>query len=162
MSKRSHKSRRASGSRAISTTPALGTPGAQSTRLARALQALAHGLPNPWDESTDYFHAFAAVMPAKAKLDAESFRRALGIGARYEIDLAPAEGKLTELGNSEADWGTDVAGGFRQLGIVMRETLTDLALAHARGKGVVRVRVWLFGQTDDGTIVGLRSISTET
>jgi hypothetical protein len=27
---------------------------------------------------------------------------------------------------------------------------------------VVRVRMWLFGRTDDGTVVGLRSMSTET
>jgi hypothetical protein len=44
----------------------------------------------------------------------------------------------------------------------MRVTLADLSLAFARGKGVVRVRVWLFGRTADGTLVGLRSISTET
>jgi hypothetical protein len=44
----------------------------------------------------------------------------------------------------------------------MGATLRDLSLAFARGKGVVRVRVWLFGRTDDGTLVGLCSTSTET
>jgi hypothetical protein len=139
-----------------------GKPGVQAMRLAHALQALASGLPNPWDESTDYFHRFAAVMPSSTKLDAESFRTALDIGARYEIALSPADQKLTAMANAEADWGKDIAGGFRQLGVVMRGTLTDLSIAYARGKGVVRVRVWLFGRTADGTIVGLRSMSTET
>ncbi|HKW08787.1 MAG TPA: hypothetical protein VJO33_00320 [Gemmatimonadaceae bacterium] len=45
---------------------------------------------------------------------------------------------------------------------MIRATLTDRSLAFARAKGVTRVRVWLFGRTADGTIVGLRSESTET
>jgi hypothetical protein len=126
------------------------------------LQALARGLPNPWDESTDYFHGFAAVLPAAIRLDAEAFRRALDIGARYELDLSPADDTLRALGDAALDWGEDIAGGFRQLGTVMRAVLADRTLAFARGKGVVRVRVWLFGRIEDGTLVGLRSISTET
>jgi hypothetical protein len=51
---------------------------------------------------------------------------------------------------------------FGKLDDVMRATLTDRSLAFARGKGVVRGRVWLFGRSGDGTLVGLRSISTET
>ena len=156
--KRSKGRRSTSSSRAGSSS----VPNVQAVRLAHALQALAKGLPNPWDESTDFFRQFVATMPATTKLDAETFRAALGIGARYEIDLSPADKTLTSLGNAEADWGKDIAGGFRQLGVVMRGTLTDLSLAFARGKGVVRVRVWLFGRTDDGAIVGLRSTSTET
>lgn len=137
-------------------------PGVQPARLAGALHALAKGLPNPWDESDDYFHGFSAALPARSKLDAAALRQALAVGARYQIDLSPADGILTELGNAESDWGADIAGGFRQLAAVMRATLAELTLAHARGNGVVRVRVWLFGRTDDGAIVGLRSISTET
>jgi hypothetical protein len=142
--------------------PSSEAPSRQAARLAGALQALAKGLPNPWDESTDYFHGFAAVLPAATTLDAETFRGALDIGARYELDLSPADDTLTALGNAAADWGDDVASGFRQLETVMRAVLTDRTLAFARGKGVVRVRVWLFGRIDDGTLVGLRSISTET
>ena len=156
MTKRSRKTPR---SRA-SATPA--SPGAQAMRLAGALQALAKGLPNPWDESTDYFHPFAAVMPSAAELSPDSFRRALGVGARYEIDLSSADSRLARLADAEDDWGADIAGGFRQLHAVMRATLGDRSIAFARGKGVVRVRVWLFGRTEDGTLVGLRSISTET
>ena len=144
-----------------SSTTALDAAGAQAARLAGALQALAKGLTNPWDESTDYFHHFAAIMPSTTKLDAESFRQALGIGARYEIDLSPADDRLARLGDASI-MGADIAAAFRQLGDVMRATLTDLTIAFARAKGVTRVRVWLFGRAADGTIVGLRSMSTET
>jgi len=137
-------------------------PHAQAERLAEALQALARGVPNPWDESTDYFHQFTAAMPATQRLDAESFRRAADVGERYTIDLSPADDALARLTDSATGTSDDIAGGFRQLAAVMRATLTDLSLAFARGKGVVRVRVWLFGRTADGTLVGLRSISTET
>jgi hypothetical protein len=136
--------------------------GRQAGRLAAALVALANGLPNPWDESTDFFHGFAAALPASTKLDAEAFRQALGIGARYDIVMSPADDLLTALANSSASWGEDIAGGFRQLGDVMRATLSDRTRVFARGKGVVRVRVWLFGRLPDGALVGLHSISTET
>ena len=136
---------------------------AQAKRLEAALVALTRGLHNPWGESTDdYFQGFLAPMPAGTALSAESLRAVLGIGARYQIDLAPASDVLAKLGKTTADRKEDIAGGFRQLATVMGATLRDLSLAFARGKGVVRVRVWLFGRTDDGTLVGLRSISTET
>ncbi|HMG23061.1 MAG TPA: hypothetical protein VK607_17115 [Kofleriaceae bacterium] len=135
---------------------------AQAERLAGGLAALARGLPNPWDESTDYFHGFVAALPASTALGAESLRAALGIGARYQIDLAPAADALARLGVAGSGWSEDVAGGFRQLAQVMGATIRELSLAFARGKGVVRVRVWLFGRTEDGTLVGLRSIGTET
>jgi hypothetical protein len=130
-------------------------------RLAAALQALSHGLPNPWDESTDYFHGFVAAMPASTKLGVESFRAALKIGARYDIALASANEVLSGLSKAEDD-GEEAIAGFRQLATVMRATLHELSLAFARGNGVTRVRVWLFGRAEDGTLVGLRSISTET
>lgn len=154
--------RRANGGRAgARTAPASGAL-VQAERLAGALQALARGLPNPWDESTDYFRSFTAALPPTTKLAAESFRSALGIGARYQIDLSPAGDVLAQLGRTDRDRATGVAAGFRQLGAVMRATLDELTLAFARGKGVVRVRVWLFGRAEDGALVGLQSISTET
>jgi hypothetical protein len=162
MKNRSRSTQRGQRTRRASKAASPATSAVQPKRLARALQALASGLPNPWDESTDFFHEFTAAMPANTTLDAESFRTALTIGSRYEIDLSQADQTLTDLGNAEDDWGKDTADGFRQLGVVMRATLTGLSLAFARGKGVVRVRVWLFGRMADGTIVGLRSTSTET
>ena len=141
--------------------PVIDAAGAQAARLAGALQSLVKGLANPWDESTDYFHHFVAIMPRTGKLDAESFRAAVGIGARYEVDLSPADEKLARVGDPDI-MGNDIADAFRQLANVMRATLSDLSIAFARGKGVTRVRVWLFGRTNDGTLVGLRSLSTET
>lgn len=133
----------------------------EAIRLATSFQVLADKLPNPWDESTDYFVAFAAGLPAETPLDPESFRRALGIAARYTIDLAPADAKLIAVG-AQASWGDDIAGGFRRLAAAMHAAVGELSLAHARGDGVVRVRMWLFGRSADGTLVGLHSISTET
>jgi hypothetical protein len=134
----------------------------QAMRLARALQALTKGLANPWDESTDFFRGFSASMPAGAPINADTFRSSLRVGTRYQISLSPAEETLTKLGHSATELGDDAAGGFEQLGVVMRATLTDLSLAFARARGVTRVRVWLFGRTADDVLVGLRSLSTET
>jgi hypothetical protein len=131
-------------------------------RLATALAALAHGLPNPWDESTDYFHAFFEPMPASTRLDAASFKKVMGIGARYEVHLSPARDMLDALAGAGADWGEDIADGFGLLARVMAATLTELSLVFVRGKGVVRVRVFLFGRDASGALVGLRSMSTET
>src|SRR5690348_5889772 len=86
----------------------------QAMRLAAALQALSRGLPNPWDESTDYFHRFVAAMPASTKLGVESFRAALKIGARYDIALSSARDVLTSLSKAGDD-GEEVVAGFRQL-----------------------------------------------
>src|SRR5262245_44963825 len=159
---RSVKAARTASVRSRAATPATPAIGPQAVRLAGALHALARGLPNPWDESTDYFHRFVAAMPADTALDPESFRLALGVGSRYQIALSPADARLARLADAEDDWGADIAGGFRQLHAVMRATLRDRSVAFARANGVVRVRLWLFGRTDDGTLVGLRSISTET
>jgi hypothetical protein len=133
----------------------------EAIRLATSFQALADKLPNPWDESTDYFVAFAAGLPAETPLDAASFRAALGIAARYQIDLSPADAKLRAVG-AQASWGDEIAAGFRALAQAMTAALGELWLAHARGDGVIRVRMWLFGRGADGTLIGLHSISTET
>lgn len=119
-------------------------------------------MPNPADESTDYFRGFSAKLPAATRLTADTFKAALGVGARYEIDLSPADEFLAGAEDPD-NWGDDIAHGFRLLETVMRATLSGLFIASARGKGVVRVRLWLFGRAaDTGTLVGLRSISTET
>ena len=130
-------------------------------KLAKALQVLAKDLPNPADESTDYFRGFSAKLDGATRLTPEAFKAALEIGARYELDLSPADEFLAGAEDPD-NWGDDIAHGFRLLETVMRATLSGLFIASARGKGVVRVRIWLFGRADDGTIVGLRSISTET
>ena len=74
MIKRSRRSVRAARTTSARSRAAAAAPGPQAVRLAAALQALAHGLPNPWDESTDYFHRFVAAMPAGTELSPESLR----------------------------------------------------------------------------------------
>jgi Nuclease A inhibitor-like protein len=132
-----------------------------AAKLARALHALARDLPNPADESTDFFHPFVAPMPPDTQLDRDTFHHALAIGGRYTVDLASADRLFS--GATDADnWGEEIAQGFRQLERVMRATLSEPSVAFARARGVVRVRMWLFGRTEDGSLVGLRSTSTET
>ena len=137
-------------------------PVTAAERLAAALAVLARDLPNPWDESTDYFHAFSAAMPAGARLDAASFKKAMKIGARYQVDLAPARDMLDALAGAGADWGEEIAAGWGLVAKVMGATLGELSLVFVRAPGVVRVRVFLFGREASGALVGLRSMSTET
>jgi hypothetical protein len=136
-----------------STGPAL------PARLAHALSVIAESLPNPWDESTDYFTPFHAALADRAPLDAETLRHALGIGAHYEVDLTPVD-----LAAAGADLGSDeLAAGFRVLDAVMRATLSSITLVSARASGVVRVRTWVVGRlAGQGALVGLRTESTET
>jgi hypothetical protein len=100
-------------------------------------------------------------MPATVRLNGDTFHRALKIGARYRIDLSSADQLLSNGGDPDG-WGDEVAAGFRLLEKVMRATLSEVSVAFARATGVVRVRMWLFGRSEDGTLVGLRSTSTET
>jgi len=130
-------------------------------KLARALGALAKDLPNPASESDDYFHPFAVPMAAATPLTPESLKQALRVGDRYQMTLRPADAFL-EGGSDPDNWGEEVASGFQLLTKVLRATLTDVSVANARAPGVVRVRLWLFGRDSNGTLVGLRSMSTET
>jgi hypothetical protein len=144
--------------------PKSSPPGPLASGLSVALATIARHahILNPWDESDDDFHAFAQGMAKNVALSADSFRAALGIGERYEIALGPAADSLAELAGAGADWGQDVADGWALIAKIMNATLTDVSLAWARGKGVIRVRVWLFGRDPNGDLVGLRSMSTET
>ena len=148
--------------RASAAAPATGHPAppAAIVNLARALAAVARHLPNPMDESTDFFRSFSAPYPAGASLDSATFHQALDVGSRYSIDLSSADDFFTNAGD-EDNWGED-ARGFQLLEKVMRATLTDPSVAFARADGVVRVRMWLFGRSEDGWLVGLRSTITET
>jgi hypothetical protein len=137
------------------------TPAVLAAKLATALYALARDLPNPASESTDFFRPFVAAMSPKTQLDGGTFQQALKIGSRYRVDLSSADALLAGAEDPD-NWGEEIAEGFRLLERVMRATLSELSVAFARGKGVVRVRMWLFGRSDEGTLVGLRSTSTET
>jgi hypothetical protein len=148
--------------RASAAVPATGNPAppAAIVNLARALAAVARHLPNPMDESTDFFRSFSAAYPSGAPLDPATFHQALDVGSRYRIDLSSADNFFTNAGD-EDNWGED-ARGFQLLEKVMRATLTSPSVAFARADGVVRVRMWVFGRSEDGWLVGLRSTITET
>ena len=158
--KKKNKARARRRGSAAAPTTGTSTPPPAIVNLARALAAVARHLPNPMDESTDFFQPFTAPYPAGASIDSATFHRALNVGARYRIDLSSADSFFSNAGDSD-NWGED-ARGFRLLEKVMRATLTDPSVAFARAEGVVRVRMWLFGRSEDGWLVGLRSTITET
>lgn len=127
-------------------------------RLAQALSVLSETLPNPWDESTDYFTPFAAELADDQPLGAETLRHALQIGDRYQIDLAAVD--LTATG---VDFGDETAAqGFHLVDLVMKATLSEITRVTARAHGVVRVRTWVLGRFKPGWLIGLRTESTET
>ena len=127
-------------------------------RLAHALGAIAQTLPNPWDESTDYFTPFSTEIDASKPMDADSLRGALHVGGHYQLDLASVD--LTATG---ANFGDDaLAKGFALLDVVMKSTLTNITRVTARAPGVTRVRTWVLGRFAQGWLVGLRTESTET
>jgi hypothetical protein len=127
-------------------------------RLAHALSVLAQTLPNPWDESTDYFTPFSAEMPDSEPMTVESLGHALAVGPKFHLDLDGVD-----LAQTGADYGDPVAAqGFSVLGAVMNATLTNLTRVTARAPGVVRVRTWVIGRLAGGWLVGLRTESTET
>jgi len=141
------------------TTPRNSTGPTLPARLAHALSAIAETLPNPWDESTDYFVPFHAALADGVPLDAETLRQALHIGPQYRVDV-----DAVDLAATGADLGSDeLAAGFRVLDAAMRATLSGLTRVTARAPGVVRVRVWVVGRLPGaGALVGLRTESTET
>jgi len=126
-------------------------------RLAHALSVIAETLPNPWDESTDYFTPFSAPLPDDQPLDPETLRTALAIGERYHVELAAAD-----LASVADEWEGEAGQGYRTLDAVMQAALTDVTRVFARGPDVVRVRTWLLGRFTGGWLVGLRTETTET
>jgi hypothetical protein len=128
------------------------------TRLAHALSAIAQTLPNPWDESTDYFIPFSAEIDGSKPANADTLRRALDIGGHFHLDLASVD--LTATGANSGD--DTVAKGFALLDVVMKATLSDITRVTARAPGVTRVRTWVLGRFAKDWLVGLRTESTET
>ena len=130
-------------------------------RLARSLSAAASGLPNVFDESTDFFHPFW-VQPAPGAgetLTPAAFGLAAGIDPHYHVDSRNAE----DLFDAAKEYGDpNVEAGYALVRTLMGATLSNLTVAFARKSGVVRVRMWLFGQLDGGALVGLKSEVTET
>ena len=133
------------------------SPALPAKRLARALRNLAVGVPNPWDESTDYFSGFYAELPTPGPVDDATLRSVLKVSPRYRLDRS--EGDLSWM-IAESDG--DLALGYRMVAATLAANLVDVERVVARAPGVVRVRVWLVGRFDNRYLVGLRSTSTET
>jgi hypothetical protein len=126
-------------------------------RLAHALSVIAESLPNPWDESDDYFSPFSAELADAQPLNADTLRAALQIGAHYHLDIdAPDFASVAD------NWDGEAAQGFRLLDAALKATLTDVTRIFARAPGVVRVRTWVIGRLSGGWLVGLRTETTET
>jgi hypothetical protein len=128
------------------------------TRLAHALSVIAQTLPNPWDESTDYFVPFSAEIGASKQANADTLRQALDVSEHFHLDLAPVD--LTATGANSGD--DALAKGFALLDVVMKATLTDITRVTARAPGATRVRTWVLGRFARTWLVGLRTESTET
>jgi len=128
------------------------------TRLAHAFSAIAQTLPNPWDESTDYFTPFFTQFAASQPMSAESLRQPLEVGGHFHLDLAPVDLKAT--GTNFGD--ETLAQGFTLLDAVMKATLSDITRVTARAPGATRVRTWIVGKFGGSWLVGLRTESTET
>jgi hypothetical protein len=124
-------------------------------KIGKALAILASDLPNPFDESTDYFRAFSAPFGADSPVNEATLREALKIGARYELDISD----LTSIGEG---WGEPEESYFRVLQNSMNATLRETKLVFARAPGVVRVRTWILGRPAAGGLAGLRTETTET
>ena len=124
-------------------------------KVAKALAVLASDLPNPFDESTDYFRPFSVPFDVASPINEATLRNALKIGARYEIDISD----LDTLGEG---WGEPEESYFKVLQGAMNATLRETKLVYARGPGVVRVRTWILGRPAAGGLAGLRTQTTET
>ena len=106
-------------------------------RFARALGTLASGVPNPWDESDDYFRPFYVELPSVAVLDDATLRAALKVSSRYRLDVASIN--LDEVaGEAEGE----LAASYHLLGTVMNATLTEIQRINARApRGGARATV---------------------
>ena len=124
-------------------------------RIAKALGVLSSGLPNPFDESTDYFRPFSAPFAVDSPINEATLRPALKISDRYKLDIS-------DLGNLGEGYGEPEESSFRVLQRAMSATLTETKLVFARAPGVVRVRTWILGRTPTGDLAGLRTETTET
>jgi len=131
-----------------------------ATKLARAFRVLATDL-TLMSESDYPYKAFSAEMPRTTALTAESFRAAVGIGRRFTIDMNPADAFFQQYEDPQNRDPEEVKT-YALLEKVMKATLSDLRTIYVRGENVVRIRFYLFGRLEDGSLAGLRSVAIET
>lgn len=128
--------------------------------LARAFAAVVRGL--TYLSESDYpYKPFAAAFERDVPLEAEAFRRAAGIGRRYEITVDTAEQFFDDHIHPVDGEDADVPA-YVVLKKVMEATLSDLSFIRVGGENVVHVRVYILGKMDDGNLSGLSTVSIET
>ncbi|HEV8653483.1 MAG TPA: nuclease A inhibitor family protein [Actinomycetes bacterium] len=111
---------------------------------------------------SDYpYEPFTAEMQQSTRLTRRSFCDAVGLEPSPQIEMHPATDFFKWTDDPEPE-DTEMAQVYALLWKMMRGTLKGLTLVRARGEDVVQVPVFLFGRLEDGTLVGLRSISIET
>jgi len=136
------------------------SPATLAAKLAKALQALAADL-TLMSESDYPYKAFSAEMPQTTELTAESFRVAAGIGRRFTIDMHSADDFFQQYEDPQ-DKDPEEIKTYALLEKIMKATLSDLQVIYVGGENVVRVRFYLFGRLEDGSLAGLRSVAIET
>src|SRR5262249_34925687 len=106
--KKKTKSRGRRRQRITSKAASSSAPPATVVNLAKGLAAIARHLPNPTDESTDFFRSFSAAHPS-ASVDSATLHQSLSVGKRYTIDLSSADDFFTNAGDTD-NWGDDARG----------------------------------------------------
>ena len=140
-------------------------PPSLRVKLSRAFQTLAREL--IYLSESDYpYRAFSADMPKTTPLTAESFRAAAGIGRGFDIEMRPAE-SFFERGRDPQLYDPEDVETYALLESIMRAALSDLQFISARHSDrghsyAWRVRVYIVGRMEDGSLAGLSSISVET
>jgi hypothetical protein len=85
----------------------------------------------------------------------------VGIGRRFTIDMNSAAAFFQQYEDPQ-DKEPEEVKAYALLEKVMKATLSDLHVIYVRGENVVRVRFYLFGRLEAGSLAGLRSVAIET
>jgi Nuclease A inhibitor-like protein len=134
---------------------------ASAKRLAKALQTLATGLTLP-SESDFPYKAFAAPLDPTIPLTVKNFSVAARLKPEYnEPDLTSAAAFFKQNQTPDAQEPEQIQA-YKQLEKVMKATLRKLTVVYARGTDVVEVPFFIFGRTEVGCLVGLKSTAIET
>lgn len=131
-------------------------------RLAAAFSTLCGDLPNVFSEGNPagrVFHRWTLPLDASVALTAESLAQALKLRAPRHVDLEDAGDRLKL---DPADWGADVALGYRLLAQAMAATLDGVQIAWVRGGASADVPTYLFGRVAGGPLAGVRVVTVET
>jgi len=134
-----------------------------TARVARALRVLASDLLYH-SESHYPYRAFSAELPERSELTEETFRRVAGLGPYFELAWDSPDELFARYQDPEY-LGTETARGYALLEKAMRALLSDLHLVYASNQSFHygwRVRVYLFGRLEDGSLAGLSSVSVQT